>query len=104
MPVLAPSARLRGQLFHGVLEPAQPVAGGIVPCRVKQHRPREKLRARQVAPPPGEALRMAVIAQAPAGIEGLAEDDGAMAGKDRLEPELGGHGIDGRGPLHQRKW
>ena len=44
---------------------------------------------------------MTVIGQAPSGIEGLAKDLRTVAGKDRLEPHLRGHRVDGDGPFHQ---
>ena len=97
--VLAPGAGLGGQRGAGVLEPSQPVAGGVIPVRIEQHRPGEELGAGQDPAPAGD--RLAVLRQAPAGVERLAENMGAVSGKDRLEPHLRGDGIDRDGTAEQ---
>jgi hypothetical protein len=86
------------QLIDRLFEAAQPVAAGIVPGGRQDHRPREKLGARQ------RRLRRGgdfILRQAPAGIEGLAKDARAVPGQDRLEPHLRGHGIDRDRPFQQ---
>jgi hypothetical protein len=74
-------------------------AAGVEPCGRKDHRGGEELRARQAAAAAGQGLF--VCGQAPARIEGLAEDAGAVPGEDRLEPHLRGDGVDGDGTFQQ---
>ncbi len=99
-PVGAMGAECRLKMVHRLFEAAKPVAAGVVPGRRQDHRCGEKLRPGQVPFTPGDGVF--ICGQAPAGIEGLAEDAGLVARHDRLEPHQGGNGVDRRGTLQQR--
>ena len=96
VPVLPEGAGLGFQLVDHLLHLAEPVAAGIVPDRGKDHCRGEELFGGQLAGTAGQGA--GVLGQAPAGIEWLAENPGAVAMQDRLEPQLGRDGVDRRRP------
>src|SRR6056297_4023176 len=92
--VITPGAGLGGQRLDRRLGLAEPVAMRIIPCRIEQHRPGKELCLAETAAPARQGVRVAILGQAPAGIEGLAEDLWAVARIDRLEAQLRGDAID----------
>ena len=91
-PVLPEGADLGRKLVDDLIKAAKPVAAWIIPERGEDSRPGEQLHRCQVAGAAGQGL--AILGQAPAGIEGLAENLGTVAVQDCLEAELGRHCID----------
>jgi hypothetical protein len=87
LTVGAEGPHLGFKLVDDLIQSAQPVAAGVVPEGGKDHRTGEELLWRQAA---GAArYGLAILAETPAGIEGLAKDMGPVAVQDRLEPKLG---------------
>lgn len=97
--VLAPGAGLGLDLRQRALEIRQPVPAGIIPDRGKQVAGGKKLLDAGGA---AARNRVLIIRQAPAGIEGAAEDARPVAGQHRLVAQLRGIGIDPRRAPKQR--
>ena len=97
--VLAEGAHLGLQLVNRLFKGAQAVAARVIPRRCHDQCCGEKLVAGQAAAAAGQ--RGLIVGQAPAHVEGLAENHGAVPGEDRLEPQLRRHGVDGDGTVQQ---
>jgi len=97
--ILAPGSGLRRKLVQRGFEIAQSIQTGIIPFGIEQYRPCKQLDAGQAAL---AALdRVAIIGQAPTGIEGLPKDHRLVTRQDRFEPQLGRDDIDRNRALKQ---
>ena len=100
--ILTPGPRLGNQRLCGFLARGKAILIGVVPLWVKQHGGGEQLGARQRAL---AALNGELIGgEAPACIKRLAKDAWFVASEYRLEPHLGGHGVNPNRPLKQSPW
>ena len=85
MAVLAPTSCLGLERVDDGLKSGERVAVGVVPARIEDHRGGEELGAGEFAL---AALDLeGVGGQAPASVEGLAENAGFVASEDRFEPK-----------------
>ena len=84
--IVAPGAALGLEYIENIFQCAQPVAVGVVPDRIEDHRGCKQLRAAQDAGPASDWF--AVFAQAPSGIKGLAENMRCMPCQNGFKPHL----------------
>ena len=99
-PILAPCAHFGLQRAQDILDPAQPVAVGVIPCGVKDQRGGGQLCAGQLSLA-ARGRWAAVIAQPPSSVERHTEQHRAMACQDRLEPQKRGDAIDRARPFEK---